>query len=811
MQTLLNDISFALRRFRKNPGFALTAVLSLALGIGATVSVFSVIYDALLHPWPYAGADRISEVWAVGKSGLEWLPSLTGPQIRRLREAHAVEDVVGVGEENLSITRSSVPEDVQAVLFTGNGFQFFGLPALLGRYFVPSDAPDGKDPEPVAVLSYRFWRRHYNGDPALVGKTIQLNHKSYQVLGVMPARFNWWDGDVYLPQNMSQDQGNSYGAVLKLRPGISSSSAAAELFPIFQQFNREKRNYFPPDFKIDVRTITANYVRNLGGTLSLLFAAVALLLAIGCGNLSILLLAQGAARQHEFSIRAAVGASRLRLIRQLLTESLLLAITAAALGVLIAYQAIGLIVARLPAYSFPREADFHINLPMLLFSVCLAIVTGALFGLFPALQLARPKISQSMQSVTPRLAGSSRGKRLHAALIAGQIALTLLLLTGAGAAIQGFLRIMRVPLGYDPHHVMAVGVPIHENTLNTWAERTTYFEQLREKIAEMPGVLTAAISSNATPPASGFRLPFDILGKSTLDEQDVRTDFVSPEYFQALHIPLLQGRIWDHAETMRGATLALVNEAFVRRYFPNRDVLGHSVRIPQLISDPPYTLTAPGSDQWLQIVGVVGDSLDEGLEKPVAPALYLPYTLNIWMATQLLVRTQGEPLAMLPGVRQELATVNPDQQVIARVDNLEGWIRREPEFARARLVSILFAAFSGLALVLAAVGLYSVVSYSVAQRTVEFGVRMAMGAQRVDVLRIVVLSAAASVGTGLAAGIALSLGLNRLIGRWVENGIQDPFMVLGVSLLVIAVAALACVVPASRALSVNPMSALRHD
>jgi putative ABC transport system permease protein len=811
MHGLLQDLRFAFRQMARTPGFSLTAVLSLALGIGATVSVFSVIYSAVLNAWPYAGFDRVCEISILDKGGNESGPGLTGPEVRQLRQLHAVEDVVAMNRWNLVITGNDVPEDLYAVYFTGNAFQYFGMPALLGRYFLPSDAPDGQDPQPVAVLSYKFWRRHFNGDPTIVGKNIQLVHKDYTILGVLPPRFTWMDGDVYLPLNMSQAQDKIYNTNLKLKTGVGTEAAEAELRPLIQQFDKERPNTYPAQYRIVLRRMGEYYVRDLRGTLYTLFGAVALLLAIGCANVSILLLARGTARQHELAVRSAVGASRFRIVRQLLTESLLLALIGAGLGVVLAYRAMGFIVARLPEYSFPHEADFHVNLPVLLFSVSLAVFTGVLFGVFPALESARREINHVIQAGTHKMAGSVRGKRMHTGLIAGQIALTLLLLTAAGAAIQGFSRMMRRPLGYDPHHVMSVGIPVHENTLNAWAERAAYFTQLRERVAATPGVISAGISTNATPPSNGWGQPFEILGKTAAEQQEARANFVSSEYFTILHIPLLEGRLWEPGEVVRGAMLAVVNQTFVRRYFPGEDVLSHSVRMPRLTGQPPYRLTSTGSDGWLQIIGVVSDALDDGLDKPVLPALYVPYTVNMFMGTQILVRTQGEPLSMLRGIRKEIAAVNPDQQVDSNVQDLEGWIRREPEFAISRLISILFGAFSSLALVLAGVGLYSVVSYSVVQRTSEFGIRMALGAQRADVLRIVVWSAIASVGIGLAAGLALSFGLGSVITRWVHNGVNDPLLVLGVSVLVIVVAALACLVPSLRALAVDPMTALRCE
>jgi putative ABC transport system permease protein len=496
MQTLLQDLRFALRQIVRNPGFSITSILSLTLGIGATVAVYSILYDAVLHPWPYAGMERIADVWLTDDAGHEDTWGLTGPQIRQLRQAHAVEDVVASNYTNQTITGSDVPDGVITVEMTGSHFQFLGLSPLLGRYFIPADAPDGKDPQPVALLGYKFWQRHYRGDPSVVGKTIQLNHKSYTILGVMPVRFTWRDGEVYIPLKMASDQLHRYSPEIKLKPGVTLDAAADEFRPLYQQFALQTPNIFPRQYKLSVRRLADTYTHDLKKTMYLLFGAVALLLAIGCGNLSILLLARGTARQHEFAVRSAVGASSLRIVRQLLTESLLLALVGAGLGVFVAYRAIAFLVPRLPDYSYPYEADFHINLPVLCFSVVLAALCGIVFGLFPALQSAHPQISQVMQTGSRRLSGSVRGRRLHTALIAGQIALTLLLMTAAGAAIEGFLGMLRVPLGYQPQHVMSIVMPIRDDAHTTWADRTRFYTELRDKIAAIPGVLSAGISTN---------------------------------------------------------------------------------------------------------------------------------------------------------------------------------------------------------------------------------------------------------------------------------------------------------------------------
>jgi predicted permease len=811
MQSLLQDFRYSLRQLVKNPGFALTAILSLALGIGATVSVFSVIYGVLMHPFPYADVERIGNLSLQDARGNIFDAFFTGPQLRELRKVHAFENFGTWAIESRAVTGRDVPEEVAAYYGIGETFPTLGVPALLGRNLGPSDSPDGQEPHPVVELHYRFWQRHFHGDPAILGKTLELNHKQYTIVGVTPPNFTaGWGTDVYLPEEIG---GIKYAGVLvKLRPGVSWPVANAELSSLLRRFAQEQPESFPRKFKVDIRPLTWETTHNLGGTLYLLFAAVAMLLAIGCGNVSILLLARGTARQHEFAVRAAVGASGVRIVRQLLTESLLLAVTGTGLGIVLAYRLLALILAWMPERLFPPDVAIHINAPVLLFSAGLALVTTVLFGLVPALQMAKPKISQVMQSNSNKAAGSLHGKRLHGAMVAAQIALTLVLLTAAGAAIQSFVRLMRVPLGYDPH-VVSVGVPMQENSYTTWQARVNYFEQLRASIAARPDVTSAAISTNATPPNSGWEQPVELLGKpaASPDAQAARVAFVGADYFRTLQMPLLEGRIWDPAEISRGALLVVVNQTFVRSYFPDGDILGHSLKLSRLSSKTPGTLTAPGADGWLQVIGVVGDALNDGLENPVKPAIFAPYSLQIWGGTDILIRSPMPVDAVARNARTQLATVNPEQVIGGTAEDLGTWLRQQPIWERGRLISALFAGFSILALVLSAVGLYSVTSYSVAQRTNEFGIRIALGAGRSHVVRVVMASAAASVGIGVIVGVMLSLGLNRFAALWVGNTAAQPLMVAGVVVLLLLVAASACLVPARRALSVDPMTALRRE
>ena len=812
MKTVFQDIRFGIRQLIKMPGFTLTAIVSLALGIGATTAVFSVVHAILMDPYPYKAPDRMVHMrLTVPSSDLNGF-GVTGSQWLELRKSPVVEDTFLEDDWNLTVTGADLPEDVAGVYLSSNGFNFLGVPAALGRGLQPSDAIDGQDPQPVVVLSYKFWQRHFNGDPSVLGKTIQLMRKNYTVVGVAGSRFTWGDGDVYLPLKITGDQVKGFYAGVRLKPGITHAQANAALEPLIFQFAKETPRHFPPDrLHLHVVGLNEDFVKQLGGTLYLLFGAVALLLMIGCGNVSILLLARATARQHEFAVRSAIGASQSRIVRQLLTESLLLSLTGAGLGLLLAYKTTAVIVANLPQFSFPHEASIQINLPVLIFSIVVAVTTGILFGLWPAWQLSRPEVSQIMQSNSRKTTGDVKGRRTHALLIGGQIALTLLMMAGAGAAIEGFLHVARTHLGYDPHNIMSVGIPIHDGTYKTWPERAAYFEQIYAKVGDVPGVKFAAVSSNATPPDNGFKTKFEIVGKPSSADQSLRFNMVSKEYFPALKIPLMQGRIWDEAETRRGAAVMVVNQSLVKRYFPAGDAIGHIIKVPELKAQPPYLLTSPGSEDGLLIVGVVADKLDEGLSKPIFPEVFVPYTVAMGMYTQVLVRADGTPLKLLHPIRAAVSSIDPDQQTNNDVRDLEHWVTREPEWARGQLVAWLFGAFAALALALASVGLYSVVAYTVVQRTNEFGIRLALGARKGHVLGIVFRSTVASIGAGIVAGIALTLALNKVMASWAAESSRDPLLLLGATFVLSLVATFACMIPAWRAAGVNPMTAIRYE
>jgi predicted permease len=818
------DLRFGLRSIWKQPAFSAVAILSLALGIGATTAMFSLIYAVLLHPFPYADSDRIMNPVVINELNPReprWF-AMTKPQFQTLRQAKSIESLLGFRHVPLEITGNEIPEDVVAIYLTENAGSFFGVPALLGRGIQLTDAQGGG--QPIVVLNFRFWQRHFHGDPAVIGRTLQLNHANYSIVGVMPRSFAFNDtfgvGDIYLPRSLLHDSTNPplqwpYTPWIKLKPDVSTASADAELGAIVQQFAKEFPERYPKQFHLQLQPIIAPFEQNTGRTLTLLLAGVSLLLIIGCVNCSILLLARGAARQHELAVRSALGASRARIIRQLLIESLVISFTGAVLGVAASWWLAKLAFELSPG-SFPSESFIRINLPILAFSVGLALLSGILFGLAPAWRLSRPDLARPMQSSPQRIASRGNHRRIHI-LIAGQIALTLLLMATAGTAMGAFLHLMRVPLGYDPKNVMQVGILMHWDNPADWSriqsrgDRAAFIEQVRQNIANVPGVLSVAVATDATPPNFGRDETFETLGESSEQQQQARTYGVGQQYFSTLRIGLLSGRIWDQAENMSGDSVAVVNESFARRYWPHGNAIGHQIRIPGLKPVGLLVATSSGSAGWREIIGVVSDARNNGVDMPVLPAIYMPYTTLMAPYAQFDIRTQGEPLSLLHTIRAAVASVSSDQQIANDAFDLQDAIDRDPQWSKQRLFSVLFGVFSTMALLLALAGLFSVVSYSVAQRTMEFGVRLALGASRRHILWIAARAAVLSLVVGVTVGSVADILAGHLLRAWMDNRESGPLWLPGASLLLAVCALAACLLAARRTASANPTEALRYE
>jgi len=559
-------------------------------------------------------------------------------------------------------------------------------------------------------------------------------------------------------------------------------------------------------------------MQGTGRTLTLLLAGVVLLLIIGCANCSILLLARGRARQHELAIRSAIGASRWRIVRQLLVEAIVISCTGAALGVAASYW-----LAKLPLLlspdSFPAESFIRINAPILAFSIALALLCGILFGLVPALRLSR---HDSARTLPGRQIGvvAAPAKHRWSVLIAAQVALTLLLMATAGTAIRSFLQLMQMPLGYDPSNVMKIGIQLHTHNPAEWSRlqtreaRTAYIEQIQEKIASVPGLSAVAVSIDATPPDADVPTSFIVDGSGDGEQPQARVMLVDQRYFAALRIPLLQGRVWNADENSRGDFIAIVNRAFATRYLSSSNALGRQLRIPVLPFQNRFTASSSQSTAWRQIVGVVGDARNDGVDHPVVPAIYLPYTTLMRPYVQFLVRTQGDPLTYLHSIRTAIASIASDQQISAsgfnRTFTLNEAIERDAQYSRQRLFSILFGVFSAMALALALVGIFSVVAYSVARRTTEFGVRLALGAPRAHVLWIAARIALVSSAGGIVIGFAFDSFLGAVLAHWMQSAFAARSLFAAAALLALS-AFLACLLPARHAIAVPPAQALRNE
>ena len=807
MNNWLQDIRFALRQFRKSPVFVITAVFSLMLGIGATTAIFSVVYGVLLDPYPYKDADRMVHVELRNKEGRGPLLFVNGSGYQELRQASSVDDVFLQRDATQNMTGAQIPVSVEVGTYSPNLFGYMGVPPLVGRFFNPGDAPAG-NAAPVAVLSYLFWQRQFGGDDHVAGKTIELDHKLYTILGVAPPRFTWGDSDVYVPGVTTADPHEYWSAFVKLKRGASHAQATAE-FQVLADHLAKLDPGYPQERRATIVTLNEEVLGKFAGTLVLLFGAVVALLVIGCANVSILLLARGTARQHELAVRVSVGAGRSRLIRQLLTESVLLSVTGAALGVLAAYRGVTAIVAMLPLYSFPHEAAIHVNGPVLAFSAGVALLTGVLFGISPAWQLSRPQLGHLIQASSGKHSGSSRSRNTHRLLIASQVALTLLLLASAGAAMKAFRERTHTPLGFEPDHVLTLNVGYPKGANPGWDSRINAQELVRKTVTEVPGVDTVAVSTTWFPPFGGFT------GKILLQDQPGLTDaeavlgLVSPQEFLTLRVPLLSGRVFDEAETRRAAHLGVVNQAFVKQYFGGADPIGRSFRSPALKIPNDRLVSAASPDDWFQIIGVVGDARNNGLERPVKPAIFIPYSFILPGDQTLFVRTTVNPDTVTLSIKERLRQLNPE--LVVGNDHTLSWWLETRGWGQERFIATLFSLFAILALALAAAGLYSVVSYAVTQRTQEVGIRMALGAPRASIVRLVVASTGMMLGLGIGVGLISSVLLNRVLTSWAGGSSRDPLTLLGAAALLLLVAVLACVIPAWRAATIDPMRALRIE
>jgi putative ABC transport system permease protein len=814
LEHLLQDVRFGLRMLAKNPGFTTVAVLTLALGIGANTTIFSVMNATLLKPLPFPEPHRLVLVWETSGKGPDNWDIVSAPNFWNFkRQSHSFEgmaifDSAGRGY-NLSATGTKQePEQVSGLRVSAGFFSVLGVKPFLGRTFLPEEETLGKDHE--VILSYGLWKRRYGGDPALVGRTIKIDGEDFTVVGVMPRQFQWqfWSGPRqlwvpvgYTKTDYSRDE-HSFIAFARLKPGVTVAQARAEMETIAGHLAQE----YPKEDPGMGATVTpmGDYgLETLRATMLALLAAVGFVLLIACVNVANLMLARGAARQKELAIRCALGAGRFRIARQLLTESVLLALLGGVCGLLLATWSSALLfhVFRLDSMHLPlRELNaIATDGRVFGFALLVSCLTGVLFGLAPAISALRRDLNEPLKEGGR---GSSQwgGSRLRHALVASEVALALVVLCGAGLMIKSLARLLGVDPGLNPKNVLTMGMSLPQEDIYTGPPGLPRFcQDLDEHISAIPGVVSVGAVAHL-PFQGNAGQGFAIEGQPAPDPEHMpgaNYSVACPNYFRTMGVPVLKGREFNHLDTLNAPGVIVINETMARRFWPIEDPLGRAIR-----------LGGPDGSR-LTVVGVVGDVHHWGLDATVRPQLFRPYTQAGWPVMTVVLRTTSSPVAFIVRAKRALAEILPDRPV-SNVDTMEDVVRDST--GPRRFPMLLLSGFALLALVLAAVGIAGVVSYSVTQRTHEFGLRMALGARTIDVLSLVVGRSMKWALAGMGIGIAGSVGLTRLLsGLLYDVRPADPVVLGAVGLLLAGIALLASYLPARRATKVDPIVALRYE
>jgi len=814
---LLNDVKFAVRSLAKSSIMTITAIAALALGIGANTALFTVVNAVLLRPMNYPHAERIVEVTRSFKGGSSGAGAVTPTKYdfwRRESRSFEVMAAYGFTSVGVNLAGTSEPERLNSLPVTADFFRVLGVQPWVGRAFTESEDKPGAGH--FAVLSYELWQRLFHGDRSIVGRSIALNRASYTVLGVMPERFEFpRAADLWTPLQLKidpSDHANDYAVIARLKPDVSLQQAARDMHLVAQRFRQQFGKGIVMGDNEDIAVVRFHswIVGDVRPALLVLMAAVGFVLLIACANVANLLLARSTVRQREMAVRTALGASQWQLMRLLFTESLLLSFTGAVLGVLLAQFALPLLLRLAPA-NLPLLQHVELNQTVILFSAAIAIFTGVLFGLFPAVQSFHTGIGNPLRETGTRTTASSSANRARQVLVIAEVAISLLLLVGAGLLIQTFKNLSAVNPGFDTHHVLTMQMSLTDERFRTTAATARLAQQIITRLETIPGVVAVGTISNL-PTQPGFDDPFEIIGrppsKEILDE-DFRV--ISPDYFSAMRIPVVAGRAFTPRDTQQSRRVIIINEALARKYFPHENPLGQQILVGRIMG-PLF------ADFPREIVGVVGDTHDEGLGTPPQPIYFepvaqLPDTIMA-MGNQLLpvnwvIRTSGDPLVMAERIRRETLVASGGVPM-AEPRLLEQVV--DTSIARQRFTMTLLGIFAGLAMLLGAIGLYGVISYSVAQRTRELGIRAALGAARQDLLGLVIKQGMWLAGIGLFVGIVSSLGFTQFLKSMLYGVTAlDPMVMASVTMLLAVVTFVACWFPARRAARVDPVIALREE
>jgi putative ABC transport system permease protein len=825
MSSLVSDLRHSLRVLISNPGFTTVAVAALALGMGANTAIFSVVNAVLLAPLPYPHSERIMRIER-GFKGMDSGGSVSIPKYMAWKkanqtfEAMTLYDFSGPG---LNLGSGDRPQQIKGIHVSAGYFQVFGVSPSAGRTFLPpEDQPNGPK---AAVVSNDLWRSRFGSDPSLIGKSILLGGDPYTVVGILPGTFHSDPpADVFIPMQADPDstnQGHFLFAAGRLKPGATLNSANANMVVAGEQFRRAYPKWMDTGESVLVIPLRDALVGNVRPALLILVGAVGFVLLIACANVANLLLARAAGRQREIAIRTAIGAGRGDLIRQLLTESVLLSGVGGVLGLFIGTWSVPLLLAVSPG-NLPRindqdhvssavtTLDWHV----LAFTFAIALLTGVLFGLLPALRISKLDVNSVLKEASGRSGTGLRHNRVRSVLVAAEMALAVILVAGAALMIRTFVGLRSVQPGFDPSNVISMQTSLTGGRYDSTAKAANMLRQVTDAIETLPGVRAAA-ATVMLPIEGAIDLPFTIegmpLAKGNLYNGDEQWRFITPHYFSALRVPLLKGRVFDQRDTGNSARVLIVNLAFAKKYWPKGDPIGQRVTIGKGLG-PEFEEPAR------QIVGIVGNVRERGLQGVDDPAMYIPESQTTDGLTKLansviplswMVQTAGDPLALSAAIQHEIQSVD-SQLAASKIRTMDQVISEST--ARQNFNMLLLTIFAGLALLLAAIGIYGLMSYTVEQRTQEIGIRMALGADRSDMLKLVVRQGMLLTGIGVAIGLAASFGLNRLLANLLF-GVKatDPVTYVAVAVILVSVALLACYIPARRATKIDPLVALRYE
>ena len=804
MQSYWQDLRYGARMLLKNPGFTLIAVLMLALGIGANTAIFSVVNAVLIRAFPYHDADRLVIVWETIRGEQN---TVSPANFFDWQDQNSVFDgMAAYADTRVNLIGDGEPEEIPAQITTANLFSVLGVNALLGRTFIPEDGKPGQNN--VAVISFGLWQSRFGGDPRVIGRRVILDAVEHKVIGVLPPDVNWHvrkfsvtgqASELWYPaitNEMRSHRGRFIGVVARLKPGVTLPQSRAEMGAIAGRL-AEQYKQFNAGFGADVVPLRQQFSGEIRLALLVLMGAVGFVLLIACANVANLLLARAAARRKEIAVRAAMGASRGRVVRQLLTESLLLSAMGGASGLLLARW----LAPALVSLSPPELGDFQnveISAPVLGFTFVVSLLTGVVFGLVPAFEASNVKLNDTLKEAGRSLSGGPRSRRLRGALVVAEIALALVLLAGAGLLARSFLRLQGVDTGFNARNVLTMRVTLPDARYDQDAKVINFFSQALERMRALPGV-EAAGAINHTPflglgTQDGFSVegrPKPAPGQPPYTTGICVTDL---DFFSALQIPLKRGRLFTEQEVRENRNVVVINEALARKYFPNEDPLGQRLS----------SWTKPN-----EIIGIVGDAKHKELDKETGPMSYWPMAQFPSGSMTFMLRTRGDAAAVAAAARKVIQTLDP-QQSVGDVYTLESLVG--DSIAAQRFYASLLSVFAVVALLLSAGGIYGVMSYAVAQRAHELGVRVALGARSRDVLKLVIGQGMNLVLAGVALGLVAAFGLTRLLRNMLfEVSVTDPSMFVGMAALLAAVALLACYIPARRATKVDPLVALRCE